>query len=56
MLFSPAFRKDPSRERDTSNCLLDPRLLSEWILEDGLSVRLGFQIHKFIWEPATKGV
>lgn len=56
VLFSPAFRKDPSRERDTSNCLLDPRLLSEWILEDGLRVRLGFQIHKFIWEPATKGV
>jgi hypothetical protein len=25
-------------------------------LEDGLNVRLGLQIHKFIWEPATKGV
>jgi 7-carboxy-7-deazaguanine synthase len=56
VIFSPAFAKDPSRERDTSNCQLDPRVLSEWILEDRLNVRLGLQIHKFIWEPATKGV
>lgn len=56
VLFSPAFLKNPSSERDTSNCQLDPRLLAEWILEDGLNVRLGLQIHKFIWEPATKGV
>jgi 7-carboxy-7-deazaguanine synthase len=56
VLFSPAFRKEPSRERDASNCVLDPRQLADWILEDGLNVRLGLQIHKFIWEPATKGV
>ncbi|HEX3091133.1 MAG TPA: radical SAM protein [Candidatus Angelobacter sp.] len=56
VLFSPAFLKNPSRERDASNCQLDPRLLAEWILEDDLNVRLGLQIHKFIWEPATKGV
>ncbi len=56
VLFSPAFRKEPSRERDAANCLLDPRQLAEWILEDGLNVRLGLQIHKFIWEPAAKGV
>jgi 7-carboxy-7-deazaguanine synthase len=56
VLFSPAFLKSPSRERDTSNCQLDPRVLAEWILSDGLNVRLGLQIHKFIWEPATKGV
>lgn len=56
VIFSPAFRKDPSRERDSSNCLLDPRLLAEWIVADKLNVRLGLQIHKFIWEPATKGV
>jgi len=56
VLFSPAFLKEPSRERSSSNCLLDPRLLTEWILEDGLDVRLGLQLHKFIWEPATKGV
>jgi 7-carboxy-7-deazaguanine synthase len=56
VLFSPAFLKEPSRERDSSNCQLDPRLLAEWILEDGLNARLGLQIHKFIWEPAAKGV
>jgi 7-carboxy-7-deazaguanine synthase len=56
VLFSPVFLKTPSRERDASNCQLDPRLLAEWILADGLNVRLGLQIHKFIWEPATKGV
>jgi 7-carboxy-7-deazaguanine synthase len=56
VLFSPVFLKNPAPERDTSNCQLDPRVLAEWILEDGLNVRLGLQIHKFIWEPATKGV
>jgi 7-carboxy-7-deazaguanine synthase len=56
VLFSPVFLKSPSRERDASNCKLDPRVLTEWILEDGLNVRLGLQLHKFIWEPATKGV
>lgn len=30
--------------------------LAEWILADGLPVRLGLQIHKFIWHPATRGV
>ena len=56
VLFSPSFLKEPSGERSSSNCRLDPRLLAEWILADGLEVRLGLQLHKFIWEPATKGV
>ena len=56
VIFSPAFDKNPDARRDASNCMLDPRVLSEWILQDGLNVRLGLQIHKFIWEPATKGV
>jgi 7-carboxy-7-deazaguanine synthase len=56
VIFSPAFTKTPSPQRDSANCLLDPRTLAEWILQDGLNVRLGLQIHKFIWEPATKGV
>jgi 7-carboxy-7-deazaguanine synthase len=30
--------------------------VSEWILADGLPVRLGLQMHKFIWHPATRGV
>lgn len=32
------------------------RELAEWILADGLQVRLGLQLHKFIWDPAMKGV
>jgi 7-carboxy-7-deazaguanine synthase len=56
VIFSPAFAKHPGTARDASNCSLDPRQLAEWILEDRLEIRLGLQIHKFVWEPATKGV
>lgn len=56
VLFSPAFRKDAAGARDTSHCLLDPQELAEWILADQLPVRLGLQLHKFIWNPALKGV
>lgn len=56
VIFSPAFRKDAAGLRDVSHCLLDPRQLAEWILADGLQVRLGLQVHKFIWPPETKGV
>ena len=56
VLFSPAFKKAPSLERSTSNCALDPRVLVEWMLEDGVAARLSLQIHKFIWEPQKKGV
>jgi len=35
---------------------LHPRQLAEWILRDGLDVRLGLQIHKFIWDPDMHGV
>jgi 7-carboxy-7-deazaguanine synthase len=35
---------------------LHPRQLAEWILRDGLDVRLGLQIHKFIWDPNAHGV
>lgn len=56
VILSPAFRKDATGSRDVSHCLLDPRLLAEWMLADGLDARLGLQIHKFIWDPALKGV
>ena len=56
VLFSPAFSKDASGARDASNCLLDPRELAEWMLEDNVPARLGLQIHKLIWDPAMKGV
>jgi 7-carboxy-7-deazaguanine synthase len=35
---------------------LEPRLLVEWMLADGLNVRLGLQLHKIVWHPASKGV
>lgn len=55
VLFSPAFRVGVSG-RTADNFELDARQLVDWILEDGLDVRLNLQIHKFIWEPQTKGV
>ena len=56
VILSPAFRKDANGARDSSHCLLDPRELADWMLEDGLPARLGLQLHKFIWDPALKGV
>ncbi len=51
VLFSPVF-EDPEGKWPG----LNPRALAEWILADGLPVRLGLQLHKFIWDPALKGV
>jgi len=51
ILFSPVF-PDPNGSWNG----LDARLLAEWILEDRLPVRLGLQLHKFIWHPSTHGV
>ena len=56
IIFSPAFRKDAAGARDSSHCLVDPRELVDWILADHLNVRIGLQIHKFIWDPSTKTV
>jgi 7-carboxy-7-deazaguanine synthase len=51
LLFSPVFA-DPEGKWPA----MDARALAEWILQDGLQVRLGLQIHKFIWDPAMHGV
>jgi 7-carboxy-7-deazaguanine synthase len=56
IIFSPAFRKDAVGQRTAEHCLVDPQELAEWILADRLNVRLGLQIHKFIWQPQVKGV
>ena len=56
VIFSPAFQKNATGSRDVSHCLISPQELAERIVEDGLNVRLGLQLHKFIWDPATKGV
>jgi 7-carboxy-7-deazaguanine synthase len=44
VIFSPVFGQ------------MSPRTLTEWILRDNLEVRLGLQLHKFIWEPEKRGV
>ena len=44
VIFSPVFDQLP------------PRTLAEWILRDDLEVRLGLQLHKFIWGPEARGV
>ena len=51
VLFSPVF-PDPAGGWPG----LSARDLTEWLLADGLPVRLGLQLHKFVWDPATKGV
>lgn len=51
VLFSPVFA-DPEGKWPG----MGARTLAEWILADGLRVRLGLQIHKFIWDPAMHGV
>ncbi len=44
VLFSPVFGK------------IEPVQIVEWIVADKLDVRFQLQMHKFIWEPAMKGV
>ena len=56
VLFSPAFRKEATGARDSSHCLLDPQELADWMVADSVPARLGLQLHKFIWDPALKGV
>src|SRR5215470_9144960 len=51
VLFSPVFDDPEGKWRG-----LEPRQLVEWMLEDKMPVRLGLQLHKFVWHPATKGV
>jgi len=51
VLFSPVF-PDPNGSWNG----LDARILAEWILADCLPVRLGLQLHKFVWHPSTRGV
>ena len=51
VLFSPV-HADPSGAWEG----LEARQVAEWILADGLPVRLGLQLHKFIWHPEPRGV
>ncbi|HXT73617.1 MAG TPA: radical SAM protein [Candidatus Angelobacter sp.] len=51
ILFSPVFA-DPAGSWPA----MDARELAEWILAENLPVRLGLQLHKFVWDPAMHGV
>jgi 7-carboxy-7-deazaguanine synthase len=51
VIFSPV-NEDPQGKWQG----LQPRQLVEWILADGLAVRLGLQLHKIVWDPAMRGV
>lgn len=53
--FSPVYEQPKGLEiAGTSG--LPPRELAKWILDDQLPVRLQLQLHKFIWDPRTRGV
>ncbi len=56
LLLSPAFHKTAGGDRSSRQCRLDPQTLAEWMLADGIPARLSLQIHKFIWDPAQRGV
>ncbi len=51
VLFSPVHDDPNGKWRG-----LEPRELVGWMLEDGLRVRLGLQLHKIVWDPAMRGV
>ncbi|KPJ63279.1 MAG: 7-carboxy-7-deazaguanine synthase [Planctomycetes bacterium DG_23] len=44
ILFAPAYGE------------IEPRELAQWLLEDGLPVRLQLQLHKYIWGSNKRGV
>lgn len=35
---------------------IEPLTLVNWVLQDKLNIRFQLQLHKFIWEPTTRGV
>ena len=55
VLFSPVFPQATGLEIAGAPGI-EPRTLAEWILEDSLPVRMQLQLHKFIWDPSTRGV
>ncbi|MBQ27389.1 MAG: 7-carboxy-7-deazaguanine synthase [Nitrospiraceae bacterium] len=44
ILFSPVFG------------ILEPSILSDWVLQSTLKVRIQLQLHKYIWDPRAEGV
>jgi 7-carboxy-7-deazaguanine synthase len=61
------FARDVVRTRDLASRVaavhlspvhgvLAPRDLADWVLEDRLPARVQLQMHKYIWDPQTRGV
>ena len=50
---SASMRRGPATARIACSTL---RNFAEWMLADNVPARLGLQLHKFIWDPAVKGV
>jgi 7-carboxy-7-deazaguanine synthase len=55
VLLSPVFEQARGLEILGARALA-PRTLAEWMLADRLPARMNLQLHKFIWEPSTRGV
>ncbi len=55
ILLSPTFSQAGNADI-AGHVGLEPRLLAGWMLADRLPVRMQLQLHKFIWEPSTRGV
>jgi 7-carboxy-7-deazaguanine synthase len=55
ILLSPVFAQPAGAEIAGAEPM-SMRELAEWILEDGLPVRLQVQLHKLVWDPQTRGV
>jgi 7-carboxy-7-deazaguanine synthase len=55
VLMSAAWAQ-PANGEIAGSAGLEPRLLAEWILADGLPVRMQTQLHKLIWHPSARGV
>ncbi|MDA0803344.1 MAG: radical SAM protein [Planctomycetota bacterium] len=55
ILMSPVFEQ-PGDSEIAGHAGLPARDLAEWMLADRLQARLQLQLHKFIWEPRTRGV
>lgn len=55
VLMSAVFEQAPGKDI-AGRPGLPMRELAEWILADGLRVRMQAQLHKFIWDPSARGV
>jgi 7-carboxy-7-deazaguanine synthase len=53
--FSPVMEQAGDQFIDGAS-KLEPMVLSDWILESNVPVRMHFQVHKYIWPPQTRGV